>query len=74
MADVQLGASENLRLGRLLRKRLVNRLVADGATEAEAEEAMAEAEGDYSLLDMFIKYGLPFILNLLKSLIASKKA
>ncbi len=60
-------------LGRALRNRIKQKLIDDGATDLEAEDALSEAEGDHPLLDFFVTYGLPFLLALLKGLIASKK-
>lgn len=49
-------------------------LLAEGHTEAEINDALAEAAGEHPFLDMFVTYALPILLALLKNLILAKKA
>ena len=61
-------------LGKAQRKRFKTSLIQGGATEEEAEAALTEAESDHPLLDMLLQFGIQFIMDLLKSILASRKA
>lgn len=62
------------RIGKAQRKRWKDQLVSGGATPEEAEAALDEAESDHPLLDMFLQFGLDFIMKLLQSILLSRKA
>lgn len=53
-----------------LHDRLVAKLVAEGNSQADAEEVVKTVASNHPLLDLFMQYGLPFILQLLQNLLA----
>lgn len=52
-----------------IKGRLMKHLEAQGATPADAEAAIAQLTSEHPLLDWFMQYGLPYILQLLSNLL-----
>lgn len=55
----------------LIHNTLKARLVHEGATDADAESVLSTVAGAHPLLDLFMQYGLPFIMQLLQNLLAA---
>lgn len=58
-------------LENLVHRQLKAKLVAEGASEAQAEQVLSMVASEHPLLDLFMQYGLPFIMQLLQNLLAS---
>ncbi len=56
----------------LLKKKLKAKMMSEGTSAADADAAIEELAGAHPLLDLFMQYGLPFILQLLSNLLALK--
>lgn len=57
-------------LEKFIHDRLVSKLVAEGTSQTDAEAAVGAVASNHPLLDLFMQYGLPFILQLLQNLLA----
>ncbi len=59
------------RLEALVHKQLKAKLMGEGASDADAETVLGMVGSEHPLIDLFMQYGLPFIMQLLQNLLAS---
>lgn len=73
MSEVNAQGPLRAALEKLFRDRLVARLIAEGNSKEEVEATVQSVGSAHPLLDLFMQYGLPFILQLIQNLLDLNK-